>query len=250
MSLGASAGARAVEGAREVKSSRLRNFKAKNSYPNLKGTPRGAQGPGVPAATPPAPPPVKKPRKKALLSVLAFLRGFSPSGGSWSRPPSLPGHRSPLSWAQSLSILGKHCCELQHCPFAANNGATIIMRGFFSLLGCPWPCAARAACPASGFLGFGFQVPGLRVLQCAGVWGFAFWATSSHALRKNGGSLVPELRALLTITWPGALPKIQQPKPESHARKKKANRNPLTTSKLNTIICVFALRKPTIFSIL
>jgi hypothetical protein len=34
----------------------------------------------------------------------------------------------------------------------------------------PVVAEARAACPASGFLGLGFQVPGLRVLQCAGIW--------------------------------------------------------------------------------
>jgi hypothetical protein len=143
----------------------------------MKAPPHRAQGPGVPAATPPSPPPVEKPRKKALLSVLAFLRGFSPSGGSWSRPPSLPGHRSPLSWAPCLSTPGKHCRELKNSLSAANNGATIISRGFFSLLGCPWlPRRAQRA------LRPGFWALGSRFRACGC---FSAPASGSHAIRAT-----------------------------------------------------------------
>jgi hypothetical protein len=185
--------------------------KAKSLHPNFKGTLHRAQGPGVPAATPPSPPPVKKPRKKALLSVLAFLRGFSPSGGSWSRPPSLPGHRSPLSRLPCSSTPEKHCHELKHSLFAANNGATIMMRGFFSLLGCPWPPrrAQRALRP-----GFWALVSRSQASGC-------FSASASGALRsgllhpapcsKNGESLVPGLSALPKNYQPGTLPRIQEP---------------------------------------
>jgi hypothetical protein len=115
--------------------------------------------------------------KKSPSGVLAFfLRGFSPSGGSWSRPPSLPGHRSPSPRAPYSSTPGKPRPELKHSPFAANNGATIIIRGFFSLLGCPWSCAARAACPASGAAVSWVLGPGFGVLQCVGIWGLCFLA--------------------------------------------------------------------------
>jgi len=138
-------------GARQVKPGLLRTVKAWNQHNTRKKAPltgRRAR-------------PSRQPRplhhlqsknragKKPVKCAGFFARFFSLR---WLVvAAAVPARASqPLSWARCSSTSGKHCRELKHCPSAANYGATIIMRGFFSLLGCPWPRAAAAARPASG----------------------------------------------------------------------------------------------------
>lgn len=98
--------------------------------------------------------------------MLAFLRGLSPSGGSWSRPPALAGHCSPLSRALCRSTPERHCPETKASPLRSKQRGDQVFARFFSLLGCPWSPAVlrdanRQPCVNA-------TSPGL----CVQAWGF------------------------------------------------------------------------------
>jgi hypothetical protein len=213
--------------------------KAEDICKALRSTPHRAQGPGVPAATPPSPPPVKNPRKKARQVCWLFCAVFLPpvARGRGRRP--YPGIAAP-------------CLGRNHCLFLESIVVSYNIAPSQQTTGRPLLCADFSLCSAARGPRSARSVPWARVLEpCvpgSGLWGAALrW--HQGALRFGLLHPCPEQK------WIGisagaqsaayhylarALPKIQQPaaKTGEPRPQKTANRNPLTTSKLNAIICV------------
>ncbi len=102
----------------------------------MEGTPRGAQGPGVPAATPPAPPPGKKPRKKACQVCWLFCAVFLPpvARGRGRRP--YPGIAAP-------------CLGRNHCLFLESLVVSYNIAPSQQTTGRPLLCADFSLCSAA-----------------------------------------------------------------------------------------------------
>ena len=103
--------------------------------------------------------------------MLAFLRGFSPSGGSWSRPPALPGRGCPFSRAYCFLRFGKVLSWAESPSLRRNERGDQIFARIFLFARLPVvPGRRQPQASPCGFMGLGAPRLGLGVLQCAGVW--------------------------------------------------------------------------------